>query len=319
MNLNHNPILITAGDPGGIGYEILLKSLPMIDKKGWLKKVILIANPSALEFYDRILGGGQFYKKVAILPVGASNFTPFVGKDHEENGKIAIDSLHLAIQLIKEKKSNKLLTGPISKKAVVLAGYPHFTGHTSFLAKAFNIQNETMVLANQDFAVSLVTVHCPLSQVPLKANKESLSIAVKNTALWSKKQGYNNEPLWVCGLNPHAGEEGELGQEEQEWIIPTLKKLEKEGYFVKGPYPADALFKKAATKEGKFFIAMYHDQGLIPVKMLGKNQTVNITLGLPFFRISVEHGTAYDIVAQNKADNTSFLTAFDMTCNFNKN
>lgn len=319
MDLSHSPILITAGDPGGIGYEILLKSLPTIHKKGWLKKVILIANPAALEFYDRILGGGQFYKKAEILPIGDSNFTPFVGKDHEENGRIAIDSIRLAIKLIKEQKGQKFITGPISKKAVVLAGYPHFTGHTSFLAKAFNIQDETMVLANQDFAVSLVTVHCPLSQVPLKANPSALTTAVKNTALLAQKLGFLKEPLWVCALNPHAGEEGELGQEEQEWVIPTLKKLKKEGYFVKGPYPADALFKKAANKEGKFFIAMYHDQGLIPVKMLGNNQTVNITLGLPFFRISVEHGTAYDIAGKNKADNTSFLTAFDMTCNFNIN
>jgi 4-hydroxythreonine-4-phosphate dehydrogenase len=171
-----------------------------------------------------------------------------------------------------------------------------------------------MVLANPGFAVGLVTIHVPLSKVPSLVSNFSVETAVRNMHHLAKRSGEPDASLWVCGLNPHAGEEGELGTEEQEIIVPALEGLAREGIPVKGPFPADALFKKALTDQGRYFVAMYHDQGLIPVKMLGKNKTVNITLGLPFFRISVEHGTAYDITGMNIADNLSFLTAVDIVC-----
>lgn len=319
MGESHNRILITAGDPGGIGYEVVLKALPALRDRGVLDSVTLIASRSALKFYDQILKTGALFEKAEILSVGPEDFIPEVEKDHAANGRVAMDSINLALSLIREKKSLKLVTGPISKKAAVLAGYSGFTGHTSYLAEAFGVEKYTMTLANPRFAVSLVTVHCPLSEVPVKATESALRMAVENTAELARRSGHQDQPLFVCALNPHAGEDGELGHEERDWVIPALAKLKQEGYPVKGPYPADSLFKKAYTGEGRYFIAMYHDQGLIPVKMLGGNETVNLTLGLPFFRISVEHGTAYDIAGKNQADISSFLAAFDIAWHFEIN
>jgi 4-hydroxythreonine-4-phosphate dehydrogenase len=307
-------LLITGGDPGGVGYEIVLKSLPYLEEKGILEKTVLIGNSNAFSFYAQKLNLPYDFSRVEMISVGPEGFIPDMGIDSAANGQIALDSINRAMDLIKQGVSSTLLTGPISKRAVVMSGQKGFRGHTDYLAESFNVKDYTMVLANPGFAVGLVTIHVPLSKVPSLVSNFSVETAVRNMHHLAKRSGEPDAPLWVCGLNPHAGEEGELGTEEQEIIVPALEGLAREGIPVKGPFPADALFKKALTDQGRYFVAMYHDQGLIPVKMLGKNKTVNITLGLPFFRISVEHGTAYDITGMNIADNLSFLTAVDIVC-----
>lgn len=310
------PILITGGDPGGIGYEILLKTLPEIRRRRILDQLIFIANPGALKFYAKILNLPLSWEGVNLIPVGPEDFRPQLGEDSAENGEVAILSLDRAIDLIRKGESQALLTGPISKKAVVLSGKPGFTGHTTYLARAFDVEDYTMVLANPDFGVGLVTIHVPLSRVASLITASKVMATVRNLHKLAIRWGEGNQTIWVCGLNPHAGEGGELGREEEEIILPTVQKLKAEGIPAEGPFPADALFKKALTAEGRYFVSMYHDQGLIPVKMLGKNRTVNMTLGLPFFRISVEHGTAYDIAGKNRADASSFLTALDIVCQY---
>lgn len=302
-------ILVTAGDPGGIGYEILLKSLFELKKKTQIKDITVICNLSALEKYNQVL---QFpLREVEICSVGEKNFSPFIGQDHPKNGEIALQSIDLAIDFIKKDRSKKLVTGPISKKAVILSGMKGFKGHTDYLGEKFNVKSYTMMLANPNFAVALVTIHIPLKKVAKNVDKDSIKNTIFNVYEFMKQRNQTAETIWVCGLNPHSGEKGELGQEEIKTIIPALEELKKSGLPVEGPFPGDALFKKAYTKEGKYFVAMYHDQGLIPVKMLGQNETVNMTLGLPFFRISVEHGTAFDIAGKNKAHAGSLLKAFE--------
>jgi 4-hydroxy-L-threonine phosphate dehydrogenase PdxA len=163
-----------------------------------------------------------------------------------------------------------------------------------------------MVLANHLFAVALVTTHYPLKMVSSHLTKERIIKSASLFHTFAQKMSPNPKIL-VCALNPHAGDDGLLGDEEKEIIIPAIVELQKE-MDIQGPFAADSLFKLAYLNQAHFFMAMYHDQGLIAVKMLGQNKTVNITLGLPFFRISVDHGTAFDIAGQNKANEESFLT-----------
>ncbi|PKL14904.1 MAG: 4-hydroxythreonine-4-phosphate dehydrogenase PdxA [Spirochaetae bacterium HGW-Spirochaetae-6] len=302
-------ILFTAGDPGGVGYEILLKAVPQLKKANLLPKILFLVNEGALAYWAKKLSCETSLSELRIRAVGDRGFVPRVGEDHAENGKVALACLKEAVRELKEHSCPYLVTGPISKKAIVLAGEKGFTGHTTFLARQFGVEQYTMVLANPDFAVALVTIHHALKDVPKLVTREQIRYTIDNfyRFMQSKRE---QETIWVCALNPHAGEGGELGLEERDVIVPCLKELKKEGYPVEGPFPADALFKKAARKTGRYFVGMYHDQGLIPVKMLGENQTVNITLGLPFYRISVEHGTAYDIAGKNQADPASLLAAF---------
>ncbi|OHD10386.1 MAG: 4-hydroxythreonine-4-phosphate dehydrogenase PdxA [Spirochaetes bacterium GWB1_36_13] len=303
-----DPLIITVGDPGGIGYEIILKTLSFLKKQE--RKLVLIGNENAFHFYASKMNEKADFGKIELLSVGKKSFVPAVGKDDPANGEIALASLNLAIEMIRRKESNTLLTGPISKKSIVMAGEKDFKGHTGYLAAAFQVKNETMMLANKDFAVALATTHIPLKEVSKELSVDSLIHSAVHLCQFAEKREKKYEVL-VCGLNPHAGESGEMGDEEEKVIIPAINHLKAMGYPVSGPYPSDSLFKKAYLKTGKYFLGMYHDQGLIPVKMLGQNQTVNITLGLPFFRISVEHGTAYEIAGKNLADPKSFLTAFE--------
>lgn len=302
--------LITAGDPGGIGYEILLKALPVLEQKYSLKEFPILCHVKTLETYNQILNLNFPLSKLELVSVGDSRFTVEIGQDSPKNGEIAIACIDKAIELIKKNQSSQLITAPISKKAIILAGRKKFQGHTDYLADAFKIKDYTMMLGNRSFAVALVTIHKPLKRVPGLITQRLIHSSAKNLFDYMKKRGDEKEKIWITGLNPHAGEKGEMGKEEKKTIIPAIEALKAMGIPAEGPFPADALFKKAFTREAKYFLAMYHDQGLIPVKMLGENHTVNITLGLPFFRISVEHGTAFDIAGKNKASSESFLECF---------
>lgn len=292
--------VITLGDPGGIGYEIFLKSYKYLIGKD----VIVIGNISTLEYYSKTLNIEYKKKGLEFINIGETDFKPDLGVDSKKNGMIAIESINEAIKIIKKDNKTRLLTGPVSKKAIVMAGYNDFRGHTDYLAESFGIKKYTMLLANPDFCVALVTIHEPITRVPSLINKEIVETTILHLNEFKKKT--SNEKIYVCGLNPHAGEGGSLGKEEIDIIIPVLESLKKRNVNVDGPFPADSIFKKAYSKEAKYFVAMYHDQGLIPLKMVS-NRVVNITLGLPFFRISVGHGTGFDIVGKGIADNISFV------------
>jgi len=186
-----------------------------------------------------------------------------------------------------------------------MAGYKEFRGHTDYLAENFNIKEYTMLLANPVFSVALVTIHEPLSKVPLLINKESVKKTIIHLNEFKNKIDPEDK-IYVCGLNPHSGEDGAIGREDIEIIKPVIDELKNKNINVEGPFPADSIFKKGFSGEVKYFVARYHDQGLTPLKMIS-NRVVNITLGLPFFRISVGHGTGFDIAGKGFADNLSFL------------
>jgi len=191
-----------------------------------------------------------------------------------------------------------IVTCPINKKSLHLAGHP-FPGHTELLGHLTNSKEPTLMMEGRSLRVVLVTTHLPLDQVKSQISEKKVLQTIRLTHDWLQKNVTEIPNIAVVGLNPHSGDGGIFGQEETEFIIPALKAAQKEGIQANGPHPADALFARASSEQYDAVICMYHDQGMIPVKMNGMG--VNITLGLPILRTSVDHGTAFDIVGQNKA------------------
>jgi len=226
-----------------------------------------------------------------------------VGRSSLEGGRAQAAYLRRAVEFAKKGAVRALVTLPINKESVRRAGF-NFPGHTEFLAHSFGVKNFAMMLANEQLKVALATTHLPLSAVPSSITKEAILEKLKLLARY-----FPNQKVAVCGLNPHAGEGGLFGTEESEVIGPAVEEARRLGIPAYGPFPADTLFPKVLKGEFGPVLAMYHDQGLIPVKLLGFGRTVNVTLGLPVVRTSVDHGTAYDIAGKGVADPGSFKHA----------
>ena len=205
-----------------------------------------------------------------------------------------------------------MVTGPVSKEAIQMAGYP-FSGHTELLAQLSHTEEYVMMLAGPRLRVSLVTIHIPLSQVPSAISKERVLKCIEVTERGLKEDfGIASPRLAVAALNPHGGEGGLFGEEEEREIGPAVREAQEKGIEVQGPFPADSLFHEALSGGWDAVVAMYHDQGLIPLKMLHFRDGVNVTLGLPFVRTSVDHGTAFPIAGKGVADPTSMYAAIQM-------
>lgn len=215
------------------------------------------------------------------------------------------------MELVKKGIVDAVVTAPINKEALNAAGYP-FPGHTELLGRMTQTDDQVMMLAGPRLRVALVTTHLALRDVPAALSKEKIKKTIEITSQWLKEYfGIPVPQLAVAGLNPHAGEGGLFGSEEAEIIEPAIAECRHRGMAVKGPFPADSLFYHA-TSEGAGYdaiITMYHDQGLIPLKLLHFRDGVNITLGLPIIRTSVDHGTGYDIAGHGVADPTSLINA----------
>lgn len=222
-----------------------------------------------------------------------------------------LETLNTAIHGCLDGEFDAMVTGPVHKATINQAGYP-FSGHTEFIAAECGGAHPVMMLMNRDLRVALVTTHVPLADVSALISAESLeqTLTIVNADL-RQKFGIAEPRLLVCGLNPHAGEEGYLGREEIEIMTPTLEKLRKNGLDLLGPAPADTAFTTASLQNIDCVIAMYHDQGLPALKARGFGETVNITLGLPVIRTSVDHGTAFSLAGSGKADPGSLRAAFD--------
>lgn len=277
---------ITLGDPRGIGPEVIRKSL---------------ADPQIQNLAEFIVYGSEETKS---------------GTSWEDvsAGHAVISWLDHAVKDALMNKIDAIVTGPISKKSLEAAGYP-WPGHTEFLSEKTGRHPVVMMMASPALKVSLVTIHLPLKEVPSKISKEKISDTVRITCDSLKKYwGLEKPRVAVCGLNPHAGEEGVLGKEEIELIGPTLDQLRKQGYELTGPCVPDAVFHQAYHGDFDAVVCMYHDQGLIPFKMLHFQEGVNVTLGLPVIRTSPDHGTAFDLTGQNKADPSSMKAAIQLAC-----
>jgi len=311
---------ISIGDINGIGPEVLLKAL---NKKGVLKHFtpVIYAHNKIISFH-RKLAGLQSLRYNTIQQInqaksGQINVLECWDEDHkiqlgqvnQIGGQCAINSLNAAMHDLKKKNISGLVTAPIHKKAMQIAGFEH-TGHTEWLTSNFEGAKSLMVLVNDDLRVSLVTNHLPIHAVA-KTITEELVLSKINTFDYALKRDFSiDKPkIAVLGLNPHASDEGLIGNEEKTKIIPAINQAREKGLLAMGPFPADGFFGKGQFKKFDGVLAMYHDQGLVPFKAMSFGAGVNFTAGLPIVRTSPDHGTAMDIAGKNLADAGSIIQA----------
>lgn len=310
---------ITIGDINGIGPEIALKSLSQIDHS--ISIPIVISPQYVIDFYKTELGLNIPVNNISSVAEAKSkvlNILEFKniatrckpGLINKESGLISMQSIEKSIELCASKQLDGMVTLPISKESIQLAGFK-VPGHTEFLAKQTNTEQVLMMLVNGELRVALATVHIPISKVAGSIN-EDLIINKSNILNESLKKDFriSNPKIAVLGLNPHAGDGGVLGTEEIEIITPVIKKLNQSGINVEGPFPADGFFGQKKHLQYDAVLAMYHDQGLAPFKLISFGKGVNFSAGLPIIRTSPDHGTAFDIAGKGIADSSSFLQAY---------
>ena len=303
MNKYSEKIAITTGDPNGIGAEITIKALNKLDLPP--EKFVIISNNNILNFY------GNFNKNYELLNIPYnSEIKP--GSATKEGGEFSFQSLKKVCEI----KPRAIVTAPVAKNALHLAGHI-YNGQTEVLQKflAHNNQHAEMLFVAGDFRVLLLTRHCALKDINL--TKELVVEKILNLREFFKTQlNISNPKFALCGFNPHAGEDGILGKEEVEILNPAVEELREFGVNITNPLPADTLFVKAGKayySKNKMpydcYIANYHDQGLIPIKTVAGDKTVNMTIGLDIIRTSPGHGTAFDIAGKNIADENGMISA----------
>ena len=304
-------LAVTPGEPAGIGPEILLRhrlahpDQPLVavgDPQLLRSRAEYFKLPVAIEEWQP--GDTLPTHALACLPVPLER-TARLGTLDPANGRYVLNTLNRAVDLVLDQEAAGLVTGPIHKGVINDGGQP-FTGHTEFLAERAGVDQGVMMLAADALRVALVTTHLPLSAVPAAITPAAVEGAVRICyADLRRRFGIKQPVLQVLGLNPHAGEGGHLGYEDDHIIAPVLERCRAEGMHLTGPVPADAAFTPRALDQCDAVLAMYHDQGLPVLKHAGFGRAINITLGLPFLRTSVDHGTALDIAAQGGADAAS--------------
>ena len=311
-------IAITPGEPAGIGPDLLLK----LAQQTWDAQLVAIADANMLKQRAKHLGLSikliEFDQHAAATPAPAGSLylhqvdvaEPVeLGVLNDANGQYVLDTLRIASEKNMDGTFAAVVTGPVHKGIINKAGIS-FSGHTEYFAQQSNTADVVMMLATQGLRVALVTTHIPLAYVSRAITEDRL---IKVTSILNHdlqtKFGIEKPRILVCGLNPHAGEDGHLGREEIDTIIPTLEILNNQGMNLIGPLPADTLFQDKYLNEADAVLAMYHDQGLPVLKYKGFGNSVNITLGLPFIRTSVDHGTALDLAGKGTADVGSFELA----------
>ena len=314
-------ILITPGEPAGIGPDITLE----IALHHWSASILIIADPDLL-----ISRAKQLNKTIKIVEVQSLDEMPesqergtlYVlpvelsgdvecGQLSTQNSQYVLDCLSIAEKLCRNKQCDALVTGPVHKGIINDAGL-NFTGHTEYLAEPSN-STPVMMLATDTLRVALATTHLALRHVSDAITQKSLTSTIETLNDFLKLHCKIDKPdICVCGLNPHAGEDGHLGSEEIDVIIPVINQCLKNNIHVSQPVPADTAFMQHNLKQYDAVLAMYHDQGLPVLKHQGFGKAVNITLGLPFVRTSVDHGTALELAGTGKAKSSSLFTAINM-------
>ena len=306
-NINNLPLCITLGDPLGVGPEITAKTLDFLQKKKVNISFIVIGSKKA---FHKACENLNINKKLKYIKefIDYDENIEFFSKPSIVGGSISYKSICKAAELYKNKTVKAIVTAPISKESLHLAGHK-FDGHTGLLGSLFNIEEPYLMLANKIFSTLHVTCHKSLLEA-IKLIKKEKIIEVINIGHKHMLKVNKTEPkIAVCGLNPHAGENGIFGLEEINEIIPAVELLKKKGLNIVGPISPDIIFREAVKKKFDLVIANYHDQGHIPVKLLYFDQSVNVTLGVPFIRTSVDHGTAFDIAYKNRASAKNMLNA----------
>lgn len=311
---------ITVGDINGIGLEVIIKSLSnprMVE----LCTPVIYGSSKVISYHKNIVRPPEFnYQnlsnaqnlntdRINLVNCWNEDVVINLGNPSEESGKFAYISLDQATQDLKNGLIDVLVTAPIDKHAMSLAGFPA-TGHTEYLTEQFAVNESLMLMVSEDLRIGVVTNHIPIKEVASVITKEL--ILDKSLLLHKTLQmdfGIEKPLIAILGLNPHAGDQGLIGQEESEVIIPAINVLKGKGLLVGGPYAADGFFGSNNYRQVDGILAMYHDQGLIPFKALSFGKGINFTAGLPFVRTSPDHGTGASIAGQNMADESSFLKA----------
>jgi len=311
-------IALTPGEPAGIGPDLCLQ-LASQDRD---VELVAICDPSLLQtragilhlpFTVRVLQGRTDpvttrAGELSVLPVPMKSPVA-CGRPDPANARYILDTLDLAVSGCLDGAFAAMVTGPVNKAVINEAGIP-FSGHTEYLAAATRTGDVVMLLATPGLRVALATTHVPLSAVSTLITAQRLTVVLRILHAGLRKNfGIEHPIISVCGLNPHAGEGGHMGREEIDSIIPAMQVLRTEGLRLIGPLPADTAFTPERLRETDAVLAMYHDQGLPVLKHLGFGRAVNITLGLPIIRTSVDHGTALELAGTGKADNGSLQAA----------
>lgn len=300
-------LVITAGDPAGIGYETACKFFLQEESKK--NNIALIGHKWIVEKTYKEILKQDIPAHLTILEPDSHVFSYNYGEISAECGKAAISYIDYAVNGALNHKFDAVITCPINKKSIKDAGY-NFPGHTEYLAYLSGINNVSMMLAGNNVKTILATTHYPVREIASHINEDVILTAINNAHKAGRYFGTLSPKIAVCGLNPHAGDNGALGDEEIKIIHPAIKKAQSMGINVYGTFPADTIYTKA--KEWDFIIAMYHDQGMTAVKMDAFGEAVNITLNLPFIRTSVDHGTAFDIAGKGICSCSSLNKAVNM-------
>ncbi|WP_272688021.1 4-hydroxythreonine-4-phosphate dehydrogenase PdxA [Providencia sp. PROV035] len=315
------PIVITPGEPAGIGPDLLIQ----LAQQQWPVELVACVDPELLrqrakalnlpltltEYIPNTVTKVQPAGSLSVLPVHLATAAK-AGILNVDNGQYVVESLAKACDGCLKGEFSAIVTGPVHKSIINDSGVP-FSGHTEFFAERSGCERVVMMLATEELRVALATTHLPLKDVSAAITQQSLNevITILHHDLQTKF-GIEKPVIYVCGLNPHAGEGGHMGTEEIDTIEPALENLRAKGINLIGPLPADTLFQAKYLDHADAVLAMYHDQGLPVLKYQGFGRAVNITLGLPFIRTSVDHGTALELAGTGHADVGSFITALKL-------
>ncbi len=277
---------ITLGDQAGIGPEVVAEALA----SGQLPE----------GYHYQVIG-----ERIEVTP----------GQPTKASARAALDALEESVVLLQKREIDAVVTAPVGKEGLHELGF-HFPGQTEFYADRLACENHAMCLTGKNLTVALVTIHVPLADVPELISQEEIIRVGKLLADFCKQRGKKNPRVAVCGLNPHAGEGGAFGSEDLEIVQPAVEQLQttRQDAVFSGPHPPDTIFRPAADGEYDAVLCMYHDQGLIPLKLLDFDNGVNVTLGLPMPRTSPDHGTAYDIAGTGTASGSSMIHAIQLAC-----
>ncbi|MGO9008195.1 MAG: 4-hydroxythreonine-4-phosphate dehydrogenase PdxA [Beijerinckiaceae bacterium] len=323
------PLALTQGDPSGIGPELALKAWLRTHRDPTAAPFFVVAQPRHLASLARRFGwavpiaevdpaasASVFPEALPVYPMRRA-VSGRLGVPNVADAEATIESIETCVRLVKSGHAAAVVTNPISKDILQRSGFAH-PGHTEFLGelarRLFGEESRpVMMLWSSSLAVVPATIHVPLAEVSRLLTKTLLIDTSRIVVHDLEKRFHIFKPrLAVCGLNPHAGENGQIGREEIDVIAPAIEDLRALGIRVQGPYPADTMFHRAARANYDVALAMYHDQALVPVKTLAFDTAVNVTLGLPFVRTSPDHGTAFDIACEGKADPSSLVAALQL-------
>ncbi|NNK93164.1 MAG: 4-hydroxythreonine-4-phosphate dehydrogenase PdxA, partial [Desulfobacterales bacterium] len=310
---------ITMGDPSGVGPEVICKALARLDY-AHRSKILVIGDPLFLaranKLLDTDLQFGRAFDSIAagMIPVveivsgNSDDILP--GKVSADGGEVAYQCIERAVELCRDRSIDAIVTAPLNKEALHKAGH-YFDGHTGLLAHLTGAEQSFMLLTSEKLSTVHVTTHVSMREATKRITHQRVLATIRAGDTHLKQMGVKQPRIAVAGLNPHCGEGGIFGREDIEQIMPAVDTARDEGIWVKGPIPGDTVFYRAVKDEFDLVVSQYHDQGHAPAKLLAFDTTVNVSLGLPIRRTSVDHGTAYDIAWTGKADHGNMLLALD--------